>query len=143
MGLTLPPSFQERLRLAVLMFCFTILVAPVLVWISRSSLSPLLMKVIGIGGALGAAVVAAVVAEWIAGPSAEGQSGQSEAAWSAEHGIPPGRTPDALAALGRDIGLTNKDFEVFDRVRDKTPAEPLRMASVTGKARCASQAGPV
>jgi antitoxin FitA len=33
---------------------------------------------------------------------------------------------DALAALGHKIGLTNEDFEVFDRVRDKTPAEPLR-----------------
>ena len=32
---------------------------------------------------------------------------------------------DALAALGRTIGLTNGDSEVFDRVRDKTPAEPL------------------
>lgn len=36
------------------------------------------------------------------------------------------RLGDALAALGRQIGLTNKDFEVFDRVSDKTPAEPLR-----------------
>ena len=36
------------------------------------------------------------------------------------------RMGDALAALGRRIGLTNEDFEVFDRVRDKTPAEPLR-----------------
>lgn len=36
------------------------------------------------------------------------------------------RVGDALAALGRKIGLTNEDFEVFDRVRDKTPAEPLR-----------------
>ena len=35
------------------------------------------------------------------------------------------RVGDALAALGRKIGLTNEDFEVFDRVRDKTPAEPL------------------
>jgi plasmid stability protein len=33
---------------------------------------------------------------------------------------------DALAALGRKIGLTNEDFEVFDQVSDKTPAEPLR-----------------
>jgi plasmid stability protein len=33
---------------------------------------------------------------------------------------------EALAALGRQIGLTNKDFEVFDRVSDKTPAEPPR-----------------
>ena len=32
----------------------------------------------------------------------------------------------ALAALGRKIGLTNEDFAVFEKVRDKTPAEPLR-----------------
>jgi plasmid stability protein len=36
------------------------------------------------------------------------------------------RLGDALAALGRKIGLTQKDFEVFDQVRDKTPAEPRR-----------------
>lgn len=36
------------------------------------------------------------------------------------------RLGDALAALGREIGLTNDDLEVFDQVRDKTPAEPMR-----------------
>ena len=36
------------------------------------------------------------------------------------------RLGDALAALGRKIGLTNEDFEVFEQVRDKAPAEPLR-----------------
>lgn len=36
------------------------------------------------------------------------------------------RLGDALAALGRKIGLTNEDFAVFEKVRDKTPAEPLR-----------------
>ena len=36
------------------------------------------------------------------------------------------RLGDALAALSREIGLTNEDFAVFDRVRDKTLAEPLR-----------------
>ena len=36
------------------------------------------------------------------------------------------RMGEALAALGRKIGLTDKDFEVFDRVRDATPAEPMR-----------------
>lgn len=36
------------------------------------------------------------------------------------------RVGEALAALGRKIGLTNEDFEIFDRVKDKTPAEPLR-----------------
>ena len=34
------------------------------------------------------------------------------------------RVGDALAALGRKLGLTNEDLEVFGR--DKTPAEPLR-----------------
>lgn len=33
---------------------------------------------------------------------------------------------EALAALSRKIGLTNEEFDVFDRVRDKTPAEPVR-----------------
>ena len=37
------------------------------------------------------------------------------------------RLGDALAALGRKIGLTNEDFEVLQQVRDKTPAEPLRI----------------
>jgi plasmid stability protein len=32
---------------------------------------------------------------------------------------------EALSALGRKIGLTNEDFDVFTQVRDKTPAEPL------------------
>lgn len=35
------------------------------------------------------------------------------------------RMGDALAALGRDIGLKNEDFEVFNQLKDKTPAEPL------------------
>lgn len=34
------------------------------------------------------------------------------------------RMGDALAALGRTISLTNEDFEVFEQVRDKTPAQP-------------------
>jgi plasmid stability protein len=36
------------------------------------------------------------------------------------------RVGDALAALGREIGLTNDDFAVFDEARNKTPAEPMR-----------------
>lgn len=36
------------------------------------------------------------------------------------------RMGEALAALGREIGLSNEDFEVLSQVRDKTPAEPLR-----------------
>jgi len=37
------------------------------------------------------------------------------------------RLGEALAALGREIGLTNEDCEVFLQVRDKTPAEPLTL----------------
>lgn len=33
---------------------------------------------------------------------------------------------DALVSLGRKIGLTNDDFAVFDLVRDKAPAEPVK-----------------
>jgi plasmid stability protein len=36
------------------------------------------------------------------------------------------RLGEALAALGRKIGLTNEDFEVLNQARDKTPAEPLK-----------------
>ena len=36
------------------------------------------------------------------------------------------RMGDALATLGRTIGLTNEDFEIFDRVRHRTPAKPLK-----------------
>jgi plasmid stability protein len=35
------------------------------------------------------------------------------------------RLGDALAALGREVGLTDEDFAVFEEVRDKTPAAPL------------------
>ena len=35
------------------------------------------------------------------------------------------RLGDALAACGRKLGLENEDFEVFNAVQDKTPAEPL------------------
>lgn len=35
------------------------------------------------------------------------------------------RVGEALSALGRSIGLTNEDLEVFAQVKDKTPAEPL------------------
>jgi plasmid stability protein len=35
------------------------------------------------------------------------------------------RMGEALAELGRTLNLTNADFEVFEQVRDKTPAKPL------------------
>jgi antitoxin FitA len=35
------------------------------------------------------------------------------------------RMGEALSALGHKLGLTDEDFEVFDQVRDKTPATPM------------------
>lgn len=35
------------------------------------------------------------------------------------------RVGEALAAIGRKIGLTNEDFAAFESVSDKAPAEPL------------------
>ncbi len=35
------------------------------------------------------------------------------------------RIGDALAALGREIGLTEEDLTVMDEARDKTPAAPM------------------
>jgi plasmid stability protein len=35
------------------------------------------------------------------------------------------RLGEALRDLGTKIGLTNEDFEVFNQVRDKSPAEPI------------------
>jgi antitoxin FitA len=35
------------------------------------------------------------------------------------------RLGDALAQLGKKIGLTNKDFEILQQTKVQTPAEPL------------------
>lgn len=37
------------------------------------------------------------------------------------------RVGEALAALGRTINLTNQDFEILERERGATPAEPLKI----------------
>ncbi|MBK8336139.1 MAG: plasmid stabilization protein [Sterolibacteriaceae bacterium] len=37
------------------------------------------------------------------------------------------RVGEALAELGRKVGLTNEDFEVLNLTRDNTPAEPPRI----------------
>ena len=41
---------------------------------------------------------------------------------------PPSRVllGDALAALGRQVGLTNEDVAVLQQGKDQTPAQPLR-----------------
>jgi plasmid stability protein len=45
-----------------------------------------------------------------------------EEATQSERSLPMG---DALAELGRKIGLTNEDFAALEHVRDKTPVEPM------------------
>lgn len=35
------------------------------------------------------------------------------------------RMGDALSAIGREVGLTDEEFAVFESVRDKTPARPV------------------
>lgn len=57
-----------------------------------------------------------------------GRSAEAEVRDILEHAVKPEkriRMGDALAALGRRVGLTNEDFEIFDDVRDKNPAVPL------------------
>ena len=41
---------------------------------------------------------------------------------------PPSRLllGDALAALGRQVGLTNEDVSVLQQGKDQTPSQPLR-----------------
>jgi len=34
---------------------------------------------------------------------------------------------DVLSELSRKCGLTNEDFEIFEHIRDKTPAEPMEL----------------
>jgi len=38
------------------------------------------------------------------------------------------RMGDALATLGRKIGLSNEDVALIDRARDRRPAKPMRFA---------------
>jgi antitoxin FitA len=41
--------------------------------------------------------------------------------------MPPDRVKlgSLLAQIGREVGLTEEDCAVFDKVRDRTPSEPL------------------
>lgn len=56
-----------------------------------------------------------------------GRSAEAEIRDILERAVKPERRVrlgDALASLGREIGLSNEDFAVFEKVRDNTPAEP-------------------
>ena len=57
-----------------------------------------------------------------------GRSAEAEVRDILERAVKPVervRLGDALAALGREAGLTDEDIEAIDRARDKTPAEPM------------------
>ena len=58
-----------------------------------------------------------------------GRSAEAEVRAILENAVKPERRVrlgDALASLGRKVGLTDEDFAVFEKVRDKTPAKPPR-----------------
>lgn len=58
-----------------------------------------------------------------------GRSTEAEVREILERAVKPEqriRIGDALAELSGRLGLTNDDFEVFDQMRDKAPAEPMR-----------------
>ncbi|MGN7881311.1 FitA-like ribbon-helix-helix domain-containing protein [Ensifer sp. 22460] len=58
-----------------------------------------------------------------------GRSTEAEVREILERAVKPEqrvRIGEALAELSGRLGLTNEDFEVFDQVRDKAPAEPMR-----------------
>ena len=58
-----------------------------------------------------------------------GRSAEAEIRDILERAVKPAkrvRLGDALAALGRRVGLTDEDVAVIDRIRDRTPAKPMK-----------------
>jgi plasmid stability protein len=57
-----------------------------------------------------------------------GRSAEAEVRDILERAVKPARRVrlgDALAALGRKVGLTDEDIASIDHVRDKSPAKPM------------------
>jgi antitoxin FitA len=58
-----------------------------------------------------------------------GRSAEAEIRDILERGVKTAkrvRLGDALAALGRKVGLTDEDIAAIDQTRDKSPAEPMK-----------------
>jgi antitoxin FitA len=58
-----------------------------------------------------------------------GRSAEAEIREILEQAVKPPkrvRLGDALAALGRKVGLTDQDIAVIDQMRNKSPAEPMK-----------------
>lgn len=57
-----------------------------------------------------------------------GRSAEAEIRDILEQAVKPEkrvRMGDALASLGRKLGLNDEDFAAIEQVRDKTPAKPM------------------
>jgi antitoxin FitA len=58
-----------------------------------------------------------------------GRSAEAEIREILEQAVKPPkrvRLGDALAALGRKVGLTDEDIAAIDQMRNKSPAEPMK-----------------
>ena len=58
-----------------------------------------------------------------------GRSAEAEIRDILEQAVKPAkrvRLGDALAALGRKVGITDADIAVIDQMRDKSPAKPMK-----------------
>ena len=58
-----------------------------------------------------------------------GRSAEAEIRDILERAVKPAkrvRLGDALAALGRKVGVTDEDLVVIDRIRDRSPAKPMK-----------------
>ena len=58
-----------------------------------------------------------------------GRSAEAEIREILEQAVKPPkrvRLGDALAALGRKVGLTHEDIAAIDQMRNKSPAEPMK-----------------
>ena len=58
-----------------------------------------------------------------------GRSTEAEIREILEKAVKPAkrvRLGDALATLGREIGLTDEDVATIDQMRDKSPAKPMK-----------------
>ena len=58
-----------------------------------------------------------------------GRSAEAEIRDILERAVKPTkrvRVGDALAALGRKVGLTDEDIAAIDQTRDNSPAKPLK-----------------
>ena len=57
-----------------------------------------------------------------------GRSAEAEIRDIVERAVKPAkrlRLGDALAALGRKVGITEQDITIIDQTRDKSPAKPM------------------